>query len=216
MYDSKGKVCVKRRTESLVCGPKPPFKIPDVRHVGEAGERITHEVSDGWLIAHYAGEWGGSLYWHSKGGKRSYYISSDLVRCFVSTPHGLYMAQGLAHLGGNSGSIKRIARSAKTGKWEVKLFAELPGAPDCAISDDRGGILVAAGDLVRVDGKKQVRAVVKGTGWGGLYPNSMVLTREGTLYVGMRQGVAKIESLFTKPRYTWLVPSKKLLRDEYK
>ncbi len=45
--------------------------------------------------------------------------------------------------------------------------------------------------------------------WGGLYPNSMVITPEGTTYLGMRHGVAKIEiEKGGSRRVHWLLPNK--------
>jgi hypothetical protein len=44
--------------------------------------------------------------------------------------------------------------------------------------------------------------------WAGLYPNSIVVDASGTVYIGMRFGVAKLTSASDKWIVAWLVPNK--------
>ncbi len=42
--------------------------------------------------------------------------------------------------------------------------------------------------------------------WGGLFPTSIVGISSTTFYIGMRQGVAKIEFQNQSPGIVWLTP----------
>lgn len=50
--------------------------------------------------------------------------------------------------------------------------------------------------------------------WGGLYPNSLVFTPDGTIYLGMRHGVARLEKKGAEHKVVWLLPRKKFLATE--
>src|SRR4051794_36838208 len=46
----------------------PPALKHDDGKQDERGEVHTYQVNSGWLVAYYAGEWGGSLWWYTPDG----------------------------------------------------------------------------------------------------------------------------------------------------
>jgi hypothetical protein len=187
-----------------------PFEIkPGPAKDGLAGRRIAARVDDGWIIGFNHGEFGSGLWWFSPDGERRYKISNiQLVSLF---PNGkeLLAVEGIAHGGVSTGEIVRLFRG-RTGRWEGKPLVDLGAAPKVAIKDVDGSIIVATTNrLLRVvPASKRIHVIVDNVFWGGLYPNSMVTTASGSIFIGMRHGVAKIERAASTYRVRWLLPSK--------
>ena len=61
--------------------------------------------------------------------------------------------------------------------------------------------------LVRVNlALGKIQTLVPDAFWGSLYPNSLVVDSAGTIFVGMRHGVARIRKVGSAYRVQWLVP----------
>jgi hypothetical protein len=50
--------------------------------------------------------------------------------------------------------------------------------------------------------------------WGWFYPNSLVVTPGGTIYLGMRHGVAKLEKKGKEYKVAWLIPNRLFVATE--
>ena len=73
----------------------------------------------------------------------------------------------------------------------------------------RRALIVATHDdrLLRVQpAPRKVDVLVKNGFRGGLYPNSMILSPQGAIYIGMRHGVASVEKRGRNYRVDWLLP----------
>lgn len=187
-----------------------PFKIkPGGPTDGMIGRRTAVKVEDGWLVGFDAGEFGRALWWFSPDGKKRYKISEIQVICFFSVEKDVLAVEGLAHMSHNHGKVDRIFRGAN-GRWQGETFVDLGHAPQVSVRDADGSIIVVTTNrLLRIfPASKKVEVMLDRMFWGGLYPNSMAITPKGTIYVGMRRGVAKIEKKGSALGVRWLMPSK--------
>jgi len=191
--------------------PPLPFEIkPGSSREGLAGRRTTAKVDDGWIVGFDAGEFGAGLWWFSPDGRRRHKISNDHILSFVTTTPGLVAVEGLEHGTISKGKAVRLSRNGD-GHWSTELLVDFGEAPQVAIQDGDGLVLVATSKrLLRFSpASKKTDILLDKTFWGGLYPNSMVITPSGTIFVGMRHGVAKIEKDDKQYKISWLLPTKK-------
>ena len=168
-------------------------------------------VDDGWLVGFNQGEFGAALYWFSRDGKRNYKISNHQIVDFVTLSNGVYAVEGLAHLSISRGSVIRISRPKAGAHWAATTVTKLPFAP-YAVSLRRDGTLLItlSNSLVSVGPNHKVRTLLSDAPWGGLYPNSSVISPDSKkLYIGMRQFVGEFDLTNNKLRF--LLPSNKFL-----
>jgi hypothetical protein len=78
-----------------------------------------------------------------------------------------------------------------------------------AVKRTDGSLLIVTTDrlLKVVPSDKTVEVLHKAAFWGGLYPNSLAVTSGGTIYLGMRHGVAKLEKKGGEYKVVWLLPN---------
>lgn len=98
---------------------------------------------------------------------------------------------------------------------------DLGHAPQAAAKDTDGSVVVATTKrLLRIipASKKTVVILDKAFWgepfWGELYPNSMVIIPSGTIFVGLRHGIAKIEKNGKFYKVLWALPDKKFADDK--
>jgi len=169
------------------------------------------KVDDGWLIGFNQGEFGHALYWFDRSGKSRYKISSHQVVAFFPSSDGIQAIEGLAHLSFSHGSIIRLTKSHR---WRAEKLTLLPEAPKAGVQFRDGRLLLVLSDSLaeyaRKADRETLRFLEKDGGWGGLYPNSVVLTDDQTkAYIGMRQFVAEYE--FERRILRFLLPDTSFL-----
>jgi hypothetical protein len=123
-------------------------------------------VEDGWLIGFNHGEFGAPLYWFSRDGKRHYLISNSYVVAFFMRPDGMYAIEGMAHMGASCGSLIRVARATRKGKWRAERFVRLPFAPNTISLKRDGEMIIALSDsLVLVNSKGHITTLISDAPW---------------------------------------------------
>ncbi|MDR0276200.1 MAG: hypothetical protein LBI48_12880 [Burkholderiaceae bacterium] len=130
---------------------------------------------------------------------------------FFSLPDGLHAIEGLSHLSMSEGSVIRIERPQPGARWQAATVTKLPFAPYAVSVRRDGTALVTLSDsLVQIDDGRGIVTLLSDPPWGGLYPNSSVLSPdEHKLYIGMRQFVGEFDISTKKLRL--LVPSTRFL-----
>ena len=166
------------------------------------------KVVDGWLIGRDEGEWGGDLWWYAADGKKHYKISDEQVRSFVQTKEGLFAFEGLAHMGLNIGHILTLNQNKK-GRWKSEESIDTKGVPEAFAIDKNGDFLIVTPNrLLRVGQNKKIDVLVNGAFWYGLYINSLVIAPNGSIYIGMVQGVARVRPQEKQEAIVeWLLPN---------
>jgi hypothetical protein len=200
VYLREGRPSVRAQKRSEDDRGKLPFAVAK-------GFRNVHvaKVADGWIVASNYGEFGAELWWFSPEGKSRYQISREHVRGFLQNDRELFALEGLAHKGIDRGQVLRIVPGSN-GKWRSERVVDLGSEPGAATRDKDGSLIIVTNTrLVRVRVGKPVETLLDDMFWDGLYPNSIVVDSSGTVYIGMRKGVAKATLKGTKT-LSWLVP----------
>lgn len=195
-----------------------PLPFAYERGPDRQGYRHVVQVADGWLVGFDAGEFGGGLWWFSTRGERSVQLrppanapvhpddifQAENVRGFARHGHDLLIFMGLDHRSGRSGRVFRLVQQA--GHWTLSIFAVLDASPAGWVVDhDRILVLTESGLWqAMTDGRSKK---LHSLDVGSPYPNSMVLGREGALYIGMRRYVLRLKGSDSDWSETWFVQS---------
>jgi hypothetical protein len=178
-----------------------PFKI----NSDEKEKLSALQVTGGYLVGFYRGEWGGHLNWFSNDGKDSYLISNDEIVQFIKTDKGNYAIQGLNHMGFSNGSIINIENDGK--KWVDKEYLKLPLAPYAIASDSyKNFFIITSNNLLKVDSNRKITTLIRKGIWNnGIYSNSIsMIIKNNIVYAGMRVGVYKYN--LSTGKEEWLLP----------
>ena len=178
-----------------------PF-VPKVEQY--RGAQRARKVSDGWLVAFNRGEWGGALYWFSADGGKNYKVSDHQVVDFFLVGGRLHAIEGLAHMVLSQGSVIAIDRVA--GRWQAAAAQALPAAPYAVTLAEDGAAYIVLSNAVVALRFGRLETIIDETSWDSLYPNSATLGADGSLYVGMRQFVGRVE--LADRSLTFLVPER--------
>jgi hypothetical protein len=188
--------------------PIPPPELPPgaMLQPGMAGYESTLKVQDGWLLGFDAGEFGGGLWFEGTDGSVSRLLEEN-VHGFVETARGVMIFAGLAHMMTDRGEVL-IARYPIRVDTKLESLAPLDGAPEAftKTSPDEALVVTTHG-VSRISSSGAHQALTRSM-FSLLYPNSIVSTPEGTIYVGMRLFVVRLLPAPKPGEYTeqWLVP----------
>lgn len=189
-------------------GDRLPFKIarnPDSEY--PAGTKYVKKVDNGYLVGFNAGEFGASLWWYGEEGQTKYKISDDQIRGFFVNNGDLLAVEGLAHITISEGTLIRLSKDSSN-KWVSTRLVDFRDAPYAATVSADGDIFVVTSNmLTRVSPVGDMAVLIDDAFWWCLYPTSVVVTADTTVYIGMRGGVAKIENRRESWETTWLLPS---------
>lgn len=185
------------------------------------GNRVFVETADGFLVGFDAGEFGGGLWWFSKNGRKVSKLFGNNVHAIYKTNQGIYVLSGLDHMGYDEGKLFRFEETAvEVSATEV---ADLRGSPEASqvLPDDR--ILVATPtSVLRVDGNGKIETLYQGRKMffvkGAvsytnadrdefIYPESIVVDKQGDIYVGMRFFALRVRERQGKIESEWLMRS---------
>jgi hypothetical protein len=181
------------------------------------GSRYVVEVKDGWIVALDRGEFGGGIWWVSKDGSRYQTLGHANVAELVKTKVGVLAATGLDHGINGHGEVLLIKQNAR-GRWRAKHFASIGASAYAATLTPDGYVLVVTRtSLVRVDLDGRTRVLHQGK-WDAFfdtgqqtssffYPNSMAVTPNGDVFIGMRAVVVHLTPQARGYSEEWLVPS---------
>lgn len=112
-----------------------PEGTPDV-----PGGNCAIKVSDGYLVGHNRGEWGGEIVFVDFAGKARTLVHEN-TEAIHQTKSGILATTGLAHMMMNSGVIYKLDKGV-TGEWQARPWRALPGAPAFSILLKDGRLLV--------------------------------------------------------------------------
>jgi len=161
-------------------------------------------LSDGKLVSHDLGEFGGDVTWQPTVGSATRILTGNPVHLEPRNDTVLVF-DGLAHLSFNYGYLLALTR--RQGPWHVDTLGSLGYAPAAVMRSSPSTYLVAAADaLLLVTASGHVNVLRANQSWGGLYPTSVVRDRVGTVYVGARGAVFRVSNIGRSTTEDWLVP----------
>jgi len=156
----------------------------------------------GWLVGRNLGEWGSGV-WFTADGEHFELLSNWGSRAFIRVGDDVVALIGGAHF---------VAHGAVTvlryeqGVPSLELVVDLGVFPGPHVVEPDGSVLVVTTEgLFRIRPGPAVEWVVRSPAHG-LYPNSMVRTDQGVVYVGMRRAVQRHVPYEDGYVSDWLVP----------
>lgn len=141
---------------------------------------------EGVLVGTDHGEWGGKLTY--KVNRKEVQIKEGNIFTIFNLNAKVYFIEGLAHMDYDQGEISEL--NYNKGKFTSKKVIDLPGAP-MVYKIVNGKIFIATGEHFLVINNWEV-LFKKEIGWGSLYPNSMIVENENSIYIGIRGGIVHI------------------------
>jgi hypothetical protein len=198
-------------------GDQLPFAFK--RGEDQVGEQRVRKVSDGWLVGFNSGEFGGGLWWFDEAGGRSERLrppataprhkndifQAENVQGFARLGDDIVVFMGLDHLGGRSGRVFWVRRLA--GAWVLEPLAALDASPSAWVVEGQRILVLTESGLWQVLPGNRVQRLHALDDVGYLYPSSMVQDQDGTLYVGMRRYVLRLQPTEQGWEESWLVAS---------
>lgn len=192
---------------------------------GMMGNRRTLKVRDGWLLGFDAGEFGGGLWWSNDNGSKSKKLLDQNVRGIISTSPivilaDVHISRGAAkvptrvdesiadplrglHSAGEVFSISGDNANADA----IQPLANLEGTPQAFVQESASTALVTTEKGVfRVKAAGTVETLAHGP-FSSLYPNSMAVAHDGTIYIGMRMFVVRLVPRSVGYTEEWLLPN---------
>ena len=173
------------------------------------GHATTMKTADGWLVGFDAGEFGGGLWWSSENGETTKLLSEENVHALIPREDVVLVLTGLDHMGSNVGAISAYRPSSRTTSRSLTSIAELDSAPDAAAITENGDLIVVTqGSVLNFGKNNHVETLFHYPAMAALYPNSLVVMKDGRLFTGMRFYALELRP--DKPHsYSakWFVPS---------
>jgi hypothetical protein len=173
-----------------------------------SGRGQFHElrVDDGWLRGQDFGEFGGGLYWTSVDRRRKKRLSSENIIGFVNSSKGVLAVAGLRHMGSDYGMVLQITNGPGATRKATEL-ADLSWAPDAFASESPDSLIVlTTNGIARVTTAGNVEQLFR-THYELLWPNSMTLSSNGVIHVGMRHFIIRLTPNGKTYDEEWFVPA---------
>ena len=176
-----------------------------VSYARNHARRLVVSVPAGWLVGFDAGEYGGSLWWFPQQPGPGKKLSEQNVRAIVLAPdrEAALAFVGLAHLGSAEGAVLVLGREADA--WHVRSHSTLRGAPEVALPESSGALVVTTRSVNRVSFSGRIETIATAN-YAGLYPSSLAVSSGGEVAVGMRLFVALLRSTTTGYVQDWYIP----------
>jgi hypothetical protein len=151
------------------------------------GRAVTIRTSDGWLVGFDAGEFGGGLWWSSEDGSAQKRLLEENVHALIAQNGIPLVLTGLAHMGGESGTIYAYHAGKAEGSGILQQVADLGSSPGAAsLSEDGTLFVVTQKNIVRFGKANKLEPLYASGAFAALYPNSIVTRKDGRIFVGMR------------------------------
>jgi hypothetical protein len=172
-----------------------------------AGLRSATHFSNGWLLAYDAGEWGGGLWITNEDGSEAKRIVYDNVHAVVPIDDEILVLSGLAHMSFDFGNAFIFSKPNGL-NISLRQTARLDGEPRAYAKESDGSVLfVTTNGLSRIKKSGEVQSLTNFPDWTRRqYANSMTITSDGSIFVGMRMFVLKLHIDEGQYKEEWLLP----------
>jgi hypothetical protein len=170
---------------------------------------ISLSMSTGKFFAFNKGEFGGEVWWLQKNNKLKYKVINTNPKFIVKFARQVLLFSGISHLGSVQGEIIQLNQSASTGRWQVNQTITLDGEPMAIhVDHDKQKISVVTNDSLSQlsvnNGKFFLHKILEGMWSKRVHPNSIVIMKDGTIYIGLRSGVSILKPDNSGYEETWL------------
>ncbi|MGB9244480.1 MAG: hypothetical protein WCC03_14085 [Candidatus Acidiferrales bacterium] len=188
----------------------PPLLKHEERMPGRtvrAGLRSALHFNNDWLLAYDGGEWGGGLWLTNEDGTTAKQILADNVRAIIPVDGGLLVLSGLAHMTMDFGNAF-IFSNPEGMNISLQHAIHLDGAPSVYAKEPDGSVVfVTTYGLCRISKSGELQRLAYFPKWTRQqYPNSMAVTSDGSIFIGMRMFVLKLRTDGAHYKEEWLLP----------
>ena len=149
------------------------------------------KLPNGILTGIDRGEWGGSLTFNSTDSTmKPVEIKSGNIKFIFNYKDNIYFIEGLAHMSLREGTLYELETANDS--FIYKKLLDFEDAPEAfTIYHDKFLIATHENFYVVKDFKKEL--VFKDTFWRSLYPNSIAIIDDKSVFLGIRSGIAKLD-----------------------
>jgi len=206
---------IEQRKRTGLANPDLPSFPPLLKHEegmpGRAatdGLKIAMRFEKGWLLGYDAGEFGGGLWLTNEDGSKAAHILSDNIRAIVSMDGGILVLTGLAHMDMDYGNAFFFSNPEGL-TISLQRTVHLDGQPGPYTKEPDGSVLfVTTVGLSRITKSRELQRLALLPEWISFQgPNSMAIASDGSVFVGMRMGVMKLQNDSGKYNEEWLLPN---------
>lgn len=184
-----------------------PFSIPAGRD--RQGNRYVARVPDGWIVGFDDGEFGGGLWWFSPTGaeRRRIRPSAPGAENVVGLPAiggQRLVLMGLDHLTERSGRMFRLARDASG--WRLEHVARLDAAPGVWLVAGKRLLFLTESGLWSAESTGSPNHLYE-MDLGRSSASAMAGHADGSVYIGLRHYVLRLQPSNGRWRETWYTPA---------
>jgi hypothetical protein len=207
------RVTVEQGEAQLTETRKVQLETPDlpprlVYQQGMTKLRSATRLNGEWLLAYDGGELGGGLWLTNEDGSEAKRIFNSDVQAVVALEKGVLILSGLDHLGDDVGGAL-VYSSPRSMNMTLQETIKLDGAPSAFAQEIDGSVVfVTTHSLCRFTKTGELKILHTFPRWiAQQYPNSMAITADGSIYVGMRMFVLKLTDRGGEYSEEWLLPN---------
>jgi len=213
--NDRGNIEIERRLEQASGVTSLPSLPPSLKleqgmpgRTVTAGLRTAIRYQNGWLIAYDAGEWGGGLWLTNEDGSKTKRIIDSNVRAVMPFDDGILVLSGLAHMGTDFGNAF-IFSNPNGLEMPLQRTMWLDGEPSApAIASDGAVFFVTTYGLCKITRTGELQRLISFPKWTRQqYPNSMAISPDGTIFIGMRMFVLRLRATPAGYSEDWLLPN---------
>jgi hypothetical protein len=170
-------------------------------------EHISLSFPHGRLVGTDHGEFGGALEWEPAGTSRKVVVLKGNPVAFVSSTHGVFLAEGLAHGGMRRGQLLELLPASAT--WIAQRVIDFRDAPLAVALVGPATLLVRTTEsMMEVDLRKRVATTLfTNPRWSYVHGRSGARLSSGGILAGIPRGVIVLRPAPTGFVEEWWVPS---------
>jgi hypothetical protein len=202
----QGEAQLTEKRKAQVETPALPPRL--VHQQGMTGLRSATRFNDEWLLAYDGGEFGGGLWLTNEDGSEAKRIFNSDVQAVVTLEKGVLILSGLDHMGLDVGNAL-VYSAPRSMNVTLQESIKLDGAPSAFAQETDGSVVfVTTHSLCRITKTGELKILHTLPRWiAQQYPNSMAITADGSIYVGMRMFVLKLNDRDGEYSEEWLLPN---------
>lgn len=173
-----------------------------------AGLKSALHFKNDWLLAYDLGEWGGGLWLTNDDGSETKRILTDNVREMIPIDEGVLVLSGLAHITINFGNAF-IFSNPDGMNISLQHAVHLDGESSGYAKESNGSVLfVTTYGLCRITKSGELQRLTGSPRWSQhAFTNSMVVTPDGSIFMGMRMFVLRLRENSGQYTKEWLLPN---------
>lgn len=154
-------------------------------------ERETElKIENGILKGINRGEWGGKLTFQPYDkNRKEIEIKTGNVKFIFKYNEKIYFIEGIAHLSINEGFLYEL--TFENNKFNYKKILDFEDCPEAYTIFENKIYIASYQNFYKIDNLR-IETIFKDEFWGDLYPNSIAMRNEESVFLGIRGGIVEL------------------------